>query len=79
MKASYHFPTAYRLNSICTLRRILTQTGFQNVEFRCVDPPDRFEYVFPKQLRWFPSSYSRLVYTMKLPQIMGLIMFRATA
>src|SRR5712692_131177 len=78
-KASYHFPTAYRLNSIRAIRRILEQTGFQEVEFRCFDHPNNFEYVFPKLLRWFPSSYSRLVYTLRLPQIMGLIMFRATA
>jgi len=78
-KASYHFPTAYRLNSIRAIRRILEQTGFQEVEFRCFDHPNNFEYVFPKLLRWFPSSYSRLVYTITLQKIMGLIMFRATA
>ena len=79
LKASYHFPTAYCLNSIRTIKRTLAQTGFREVEFRCFDPPDRFEYVFPRQLRWFPRFYSRLAYTLRLPHIMGLIMFRATA
>lgn len=77
-KASYHFPTAYRLNNIRTIKRTLEQAGFQEVEFKFFDHPHSFEYVFPKQLRWFPSVYSRLVYTLRLPQIMGLIMFRAT-
>src|SRR6266567_2141062 len=46
-KASYHFPTAYCLNNIRILKRILAQTGFREVEFKCVDPPNGFEYVFP--------------------------------
>jgi SAM-dependent methyltransferase len=79
VKASYHFPTTYRLNSIRTLKHTLAYSGFREVEFRCFDQPNGFEYVFPKQLRWFPSFYSHLVYRLRLPQIMGLIMFRATA
>lgn len=78
-KASYHFPTAYRLNSLRTIRHALSVTGFREVEFRCFDQTNRFESYFPKPLRWFPGFYSRSVYTLKLPQIMGLIMFRATA
>ncbi len=78
-KASYHFPTAYRLNSIRAIRSTLEQAGFQEIEFKCFDSPNNCEYVFPKLLRWFPSFYSRLVYTLRLPQFMGLIMFRATA
>jgi SAM-dependent methyltransferase len=74
---SYHFPTTYRLNSIRCLRRTLEQVGFQAVEFICVDPPRGFEYCFPRRLRWFPSLYSRFVYSVKQPRIMGLIMFRA--
>lgn len=76
---SYHFPTSYRLNSISCLRRTLEQAGFQAVEIICLDPPRGFEYCFPKGLRWFPSLYSRFVYSIKQPRIMGLIMFRAIA
>lgn len=78
-KASYHFPTTYRVNSVRRIRRMLAQTGFQSVEFKCVDHPQGFEYVFPRALRWFPHAYSRVVYTLKLPAFMGLIMFKATA
>jgi len=78
VRDSYHFPTAYRLNSIRVLRRTLAQSGFREVEFRYIDPPTRFRYCLPKLLHWFPSVYSRLVYTLRLPQVMGLIMFRAT-
>ncbi len=77
VKASYHFPTAYHLNSIRMIRRTLEQTGFSEVEFRCIDQTNRFESYFPKLLRWFPDPYSPLVYRLKLPQIMGLIMFGA--
>jgi SAM-dependent methyltransferase len=77
VKASYHFPTAYHLNSIRTISRTLEQTGFSEVEFRCVDQTNRFETYFPKLLRWFPGLYSPLVYRLRIPHIMGLIMFRA--
>ena len=79
VKAAYHFPTTYRLNSIRTIKRMLEETGFREVEFRYFDSPHRFEYCFPKPLRWFPSVYSRLVYTLGLSKFMGIIMFRATA
>ncbi len=77
VKDSYHFPTAYRLNSIRAIRRTLEQTEFQEVEFRCFDQTNRFESYFPKALRWFPNTYSQLVYMLRMPQIMGHIMFRA--
>ena len=77
-KHAYHFPTAYRINSIRSIRRTLLHAGFREVEFRCLDPAYRFEYCFPKQLRRFPSIYSRMVYLLRSPRIMGLIMFRAT-
>lgn len=79
LKASYHFPTAYRLNNLRTLKSRLASAGFREVEFKFFDPPEDFKYVFPRPLRWFPGCYSRLVYTLRLPQIMGLIMLRATA
>jgi len=78
-KNSYHFPTMYRLNSMRVLKRALEQAGFREVEFIFFDPPQGFGYVFPGWLRWFPSLYSRLVYMLKLPRFMGLIMLKATA
>ncbi len=79
VKASYHFSTTYRLNSIPTIGRALEQTGFREVEFKCFDQTNRFEGYFPRSLRWFPGVYSRLAYTLNLPHVMGFIMFRATA
>jgi SAM-dependent methyltransferase len=78
-KNSYHFPTVYRLNSIPTISRMLAYAGFQKVEFKLLDPPNAFMYCLPRGLHWFPSLYSGLVYRLKVPQIMGLLMFRATA
>jgi SAM-dependent methyltransferase len=78
-KESYHFPAQYRANSIRKIQRVLAQTGFSSVEFRCFDHPQAFEYVFPAAVRWLPASYSRAVYSLRVPAFMGLIMFRATA
>jgi SAM-dependent methyltransferase len=78
-KESYHFRARYRANSIRKIKRVLAQTGFSSVEFRCFDHPQEFEYVFPVAARWFPASYSRAVYFLRAPALMGLIMFRATA
>lgn len=77
-KAEYHFPTAYQINSPSAIRRMLTRTGFRSVEFRCFDAPYGYNYVIPQPLRWFPQLYSRLVYRLDVPQLMGTIMFRAT-
>ncbi|MBA4160340.1 MAG: methyltransferase domain-containing protein [Gemmatimonadetes bacterium] len=78
MKESYHFPTAYRMNSVRALTRALAQAGFRQVDFRCFDEPSRFQVYLPPPARWFPSFYSRLVYTLGLPQAMGILMFKAT-
>jgi SAM-dependent methyltransferase len=76
-KKSYHFPTAYRLNSVRVIRHTLMRSGFSEVEFRCFDRARSFEYCFPKPLRRIPSIYSHLIYMIGMPQIMGSIMFRA--
>ena len=77
-KAAYHFPTTYRINSIQVMKRVLAHAGFQEIEFICFDAPKGFEYCLPKVLRWFPGLYSSVVYALRIPQIMGHIMFRAT-
>lgn len=76
-KNSYHFPTAYHLNSVRVLRHKLLRSAFREVEFRCFDRAYGFEHCFPKPLRRFPSIYSRLVYMLGVPHIMGSIMFKA--
>jgi SAM-dependent methyltransferase len=77
-KEQYHFPTAYRANSLRILRRLLIEAGFREVEFRCFDAPFGYNYIIPKYLRWFPQIYSHIVYTLHIPHLMGMIMFRAT-
>lgn len=76
-KTQYHFPTTYRINSLRTIRSMLTLTDFQHVEFRCLDVPTGYNYVIPEPLRWFPRLYAHLVYRFHLLSLMGTIMFRA--
>lgn len=76
-KAEYHFPTTYCINSLHTLKHMLTHTGFQYVEFRCCDIPTSYNYIIPEPLRWFPRLYAHLVYRFHLLSLMGIIMFRA--
>jgi 2-polyprenyl-3-methyl-5-hydroxy-6-metoxy-1,4-benzoquinol methylase len=76
-KEAYHFPTFYKVNSLSAIQKVLTRTGFQDVEFRCFDNWIEYRYVFPRRLHWFPKLYSRLVYRFKLHSLMGRIMFRA--
>lgn len=79
VKNSYHFPTAYRLNSVRTIKRTLMSTGFRKVDFKFMDSPLYFRYCIPKPLQWFPTLYTELVYRLQIPQLMGLLMFKATA
>jgi SAM-dependent methyltransferase len=78
-KAEYHFPTVYRVNTIHSIGRLLDCSGFVSVEFRCCDRPKDYDYVVPQALRWFSSLYSHLVYRLRLPALMGSLMFQATA
>ena len=77
-KEEYHFPTAYRVNSVRAIQRMLMQTGFRDVEFQCFDQPFSYNYLVPKRLRCFPQMYSRAIYMLNMPHLMGHIMFRAT-
>jgi SAM-dependent methyltransferase len=77
-KAEYHYPTRYRSNSIRALEHLLADAGFRSVEFRCCDSPADYDYVIPMPLHWFPRLYSRLVYRLRLPSLMGRLMLRAT-
>lgn len=77
-KDAYHFPTTYKINSIHAIRNMLTKTGFHEVEFCCLDNWIGYRYVIPKPLHWFPRLYSRFAYRLKMPHLMGTIMFKAT-
>lgn len=76
-KAEYHFPTAYRINSVRSIRELLTRAGFHSVEFRCFDNPRTYNYIIPKPMRWFPRLYSHLAYQLHLTSFMGTLMIRA--
>jgi SAM-dependent methyltransferase len=76
-KAEYHYPTRYRSNSVPALKQVLEQSGFRSAEFRCSDNPDDYDYVVPPALRFAPRLYSRLVYRLRLPVLMGRLIIRA--
>jgi len=78
VEEEHHFPTRYRFNSQSAVRRHCSAAGFEAVEFRCYDAPDRYEWYLPGALRWFPGAYSRAAYTARLPGLMGHLSFRAT-
>ncbi len=78
-KASYHFPTAYRCNSIRAISHALSETGFQSIEFRCFDPAERLQFYFPRPFKWIPHVYSHAVHATRWTRFMGYLMFRATA
>jgi SAM-dependent methyltransferase len=76
-KASYHFPTVYRLNSVHAIQRSLNRAGFASVEFSCFDNWTEFCYVLPEGLHWAARLYSGLVYRLHAPLLMGRLLFRA--
>jgi SAM-dependent methyltransferase len=78
VKGSYHFPTRYHLNDVGTVARACKRAGFSQTEFRLYDPPQRFSGYLPRPLRWFPYLWSNAVYTLHLPQFMGMMMYKAT-
>ncbi|MGH3506019.1 MAG: methyltransferase domain-containing protein [Nocardioidaceae bacterium] len=75
--ANYHFPTHYRLNSIGRLTRGLDRVGFGSVEFRCYDQSKRYAWYLPESLAWFSTAYTRAVYALHAPRLMGHLSFRA--
>ena len=75
--AHNHHPTTYRMNSIGALSRGLDRAGFTAVEFRCYDHTDRYAWYLPKSLAGLPSLYTRAVYALDAPNLMGHLSFRA--
>ena len=74
----HHFPTVYRFNSRSTVLRECGAAGFDRVDFRYFDAPDRYAWYLPRQLQWFPPAYTRAAYRIGSPQLMGHLAFRAT-
>lgn len=75
--AHNHHPTTYRMNSIGALSRGLDRAGFTAVEFRCYDHTDRYAWYLPKPLVGLSSLYTRAVYALDAPTLMGHLSFRA--
>jgi len=73
----YHFPTEYRLNSVGAISDHLESAGFRSVDFRCWDLPSMYEPYLPERLGAFARLYSRGVYAVGSPQLMGHITCQA--
>jgi SAM-dependent methyltransferase len=77
LQHEHHFPPAYRLNSLHTLRRTCADAGFDRLEVRCYDATDRYQWYLPRGLGWFAPAYTRLAYAVGRPGLMGHLSFRA--
>jgi SAM-dependent methyltransferase len=73
----YHFRTAYRINSIRSIRRHLEDAGFSSVEFRMWDLPRMYEPYLPSPLTRFATVWNKAAYTIGGPNVMGHITFKA--
>lgn len=75
----YHFPVAYKLNSVPRLEAAAAGAGFSAVEIRHVDHPGVFADYFPDRLRWFPGAWSAAVHRLRLGRLMGTLVVRFIA
>jgi SAM-dependent methyltransferase len=73
----HHFPPAYGMNSVRALRGLCAQAGFERLDVRCYDATDRYQWYLPGGTRWFAPAYTRLVYAVGRPGLMGHLTFRA--
>jgi 2-polyprenyl-6-hydroxyphenyl methylase/3-demethylubiquinone-9 3-methyltransferase len=73
----HRFPTLYRFNSPRTVLRVCRDAGFDPVELRMYDAPDRYAWYLPEWAKRFPSAYSSLAYRIGSPALMGHLTFRA--
>ncbi|GAA1964591.1 hypothetical protein GCM10009798_26000 [Nocardioides panacihumi] len=73
----HRFPTHYRFNSRRTVTRVCRNTGFDTIELRMYDAPDRYAWYLPQALAHAPSAYSAVAYRIGLPDLMGHLSFRA--
>jgi len=73
----HRFPARYRFNSPRTVTRVCREAGFDTVELRMYDAPDRYAWYLPHLLARLPAAYSSLVYRFGQPGLMGHLTFRA--
>jgi SAM-dependent methyltransferase len=73
----YHFPTEYRMNTTRRISRLLAEAGFSSVEFRMFDKPDLYAWYLPDRIKPVAPAWSRMVYRLNTPQLMGTLSFRA--
>lgn len=73
----HRFPTRYRFNSRRTVERVCTTVGFETVEYRVYDAPDRYAWYLPRPVNRLPAMYSALAYRVGWPSLMGHLSFRA--
>ena len=73
----YHFPTEYRMNTTGRISRLLADAGFTSVEFRMFDKPDLYAWYLPESLKPVAPAWTRMVYGLHAPQLMGTLSFRA--
>ena len=58
--------------------RACAAAGFEQLEVRCYDATERYQWYLPPGLRWFAPTYTRLAYAVGRPGLMGHLSFRAT-
>ncbi len=73
----HRFPTRYRFNSHRTVERVCRAAGFDDVELRVYDAPDRYAWYLPRPLDALPAAYSSVAYRLGRPGLMGHLSFRA--
>ncbi|MDQ4054850.1 MAG: methyltransferase domain-containing protein [Actinomycetota bacterium] len=73
----HRFPTRYRFNSRRTVERVCTTVGFETVEYRVYDAPDRYAWYLPRPVNRLPAMYSSVAYRVGWPSLMGHLSFRA--
>jgi hypothetical protein len=73
----HRFPTRYRLNSRGRVARVCRAAGFDPVEFRVYDAPDRYAWYLPAPLAPATTAWSAAAYRLGVPELMGHLTFRA--
>lgn len=73
----HRFPTLYRFNSPRTVTRVCRSAGFDAVELRMYDAPDRYAWYLPQWAGRLPAVYSSWAYRIGSPGLMGHLTFRA--
>jgi hypothetical protein len=71
-----HFPMAYKMNTVRTVRGAAAKAGFGALEVRHLENAAVFETYFPGRLVAIPRAYSRLVHRLRLESAFGTLIFR---